>query len=278
MIWQVPCGAYTIYAIEDGYIYRDPLEQYTASTAADWEDQVVEPDGTIRHRYGCFLLEADDRRLMVDVGMGPHRSGGDLVAGQTAAALDKLGIDRASIEMVVFTHMHFDHVGGSVTPEQAPVYPNARHVFHRAEWEHWATADSPAGEAARWTVEPLLDAGLVDFVDSGFQAGPGIATVATPGHTPGHLCVRVASGDTEALIGGDLSNNPIQVQHPDWCLPVDNDWPTAEASRRRIFSELAGSDILFLAGHYPAPGIGVITTDGDSHRYTAKAVGSAVAG
>jgi glyoxylase-like metal-dependent hydrolase (beta-lactamase superfamily II) len=276
MIWRVPCGDYTIYAIEDGYVYRNPLEQFPNSTEADWIDQVVEPDGTVRHRYGCFLVQADDRLLMVDAGMGTHRSG-DFVAGRTSAALDKLAVDRGDIEMVVFTHMHFDHIGGSVSPEGESLYPNARHVFHRVEWDHWSTADTQAGEAARWTIEPLLDAGLVDFVEGAFPAGPGIQTVETPGHTPGHLSVQISSGSTEALIGGDMSNHPIQVQHPDWCLPVDNDWETAEATRRRVFGELAGSGILFLAGHYPAPGIGVITTDGEVNRFTAKPVGSAIA-
>lgn len=276
MIWQVSCGDYTIYAIEDGYAYRNPLELFPEATEADWADQMLQPDGTMRHRFGCFLLQADDRLLMVDAGMGPHRSG-DFVTGQTPAALDKLGIDRGNVELVVFTHMHFDHIGGSVTPELEPMYPNARHVFHRIEWDHWSGADSPAGEAARWTMEPLLDAGLVDFVEPGFQAGPGIRTVDTPGHTPGHLSVQVASGSTEALIGGDMSNHPLQVQHPDWCLPVDNDWDVATATRRRVFDELAGSDILFLAGHYPAPGIGLITTEGETNRFTPTHVGDAVA-
>jgi glyoxylase-like metal-dependent hydrolase (beta-lactamase superfamily II) len=277
MIWQLPCGNYTIYAIEDGYVYRNPMEQFPESTEADWADQVVEPDGTVRHRYGCFLLRADDRLLMVDAGMGPHRSG-DFVAGQTPAALDKLGIDRGDVEMVVFTHMHFDHIGGSVSPGLDAMYPNARHVFHRGEWDHWSAADTPAGEAARWTIAPLLDLGLVDFVDGPFAAGPGIATVETPGHTPGHLSVEVKSGGTEVLIGGDLSNHPIQVQHPDWSLPVDNDPDTAAATRRRVFDELAGSDVLFLAGHYPTPGIGVITTDGVVNRFTARSVGTPIAG
>lgn len=275
MIWQLPCGDYTIYAIEDGYTYWDPLAMFPESTEADWRDQGLEPDGTLRHRYGCFLLQAEDRLLMVDVGMGPHRSG-EFVSGLTPAALDKLGIDRADIETVVFTHMHFDHIGGSVTPELESMYPNARHVFHRAEWQHWSTADGPAGEAARWTVEPLLDQGLVDFVDGPFVAGPGIEMVDTPGHTPGHVSVRVSSGSTEALIGGDLSNKPIQVPHPDWNLPFDNDWDLATATRRRVFDELAGTNVLFLAGHYPAPGIGLIVTEGDVGRFTAKTVGHAV--
>lgn len=266
MIWRLPCGDYTIYAIEDGYIYREPLEHFTQSTAADWSDQILEPDGRIRSQFGCYLLEAGDRRIMVDVGMGSHREG-DFVAGQTPAALERLGVDRDSIELIVQTHMHFDHIGGTLSTERAAMYPNARHVFHRAEWAHWSTSDTPGGEAARWVLEPLLDVELVDFIDEPTAFGPGIESVDTPGHTPGHLSVRLASAGTEVLIGGDLSNHPLQVRHPDWNVPFDNDPNAAATTRRRMFDELSGTGILFLAGHYPAPGFGRIEPDDDGYRF-----------
>ncbi len=266
MIWSIPCGGYTIYAIEDGHILRDPLEWIPQSTEADWADQVLEPDGRLRNRFGCFLIEAADRRIMVDTGMGAHRTG-DFVAGQTPEALEMLGIDRSSIEAIVQTHMHFDHIGGTVSTEREPMYPNARHVFHRREWAYWSTEDGPGGEGARFILEPLLDAGLVDFIEQPQPIGPGIEVVETHGHTPGHLSVRVASGATEALIGGDLSNHPLQVRHPDWSLRVDVDPEAAAATRGGVFDELAGTQILFIAGHYPAPGVGVIATEGEGNTF-----------
>jgi len=266
VIWSVPCGDYTIYAIEDGYALRNPLEHFTQSSEDDWEAHELEEDGGLRLRYGCFLLAAADHRILVDAGMGTHRTG-DFVAGQTLGALETLGIGPETIEMVIQTHMHFDHIGGTLSEERAAVFPNARHVHHTTEWEHWSKAESPGGEAARWIMEPLLDEGLVDFIDEDLIVGDGVEAVPTPGHTPGHVSVRVKSGSTEVLIGGDLSNQPIQTRHPEYNLPFDIDHDMATATRRRAFEELSGSGILFLAGHYPAPGIGVIEPLGSEHRF-----------
>lgn len=275
MIWSVPCGDYTIYAIEDGFAFRDPLEHIPHSTAADWEGQQLKADGRLRLRFGCFLLQTADQRIMVDAGMGKHRSL-DFVAGMTPVALETLGIDRDSIEMVIQTHMHFDHIGGTLSAERDAMYPNARHLHHRVEWEHWSKEDSERGEAARWIVEPLLDNGLVEFVDQATAIGDSIEVVETFGHTPGHLSVRVASGTTEVLIGGDLANQPLQVKHPEWTLPVDGDPERTTATRRRVFDELAGTGILFLAGHFPAPGIGVIESEGEGQAFVPVDVGGPI--
>jgi glyoxylase-like metal-dependent hydrolase (beta-lactamase superfamily II) len=276
VIYSVPCGDYTIYVIEDGFVLRDPLEWIPMSTEADWDDQVLEVDGRLRNRFGCFLLEGADRRIMIDAGMGSHHTG-DLVVGKTPDALATLGVDRDSIEMVIQTHMHFDHIGGTLSPDGAAVYPNARHVYHAAEWAHWSVSEGPRGEAARSIVEPLLDAGLVDFIDEPTIIGGDIEAVETPGHTPGHVSVRVKSGTTEVLIGGDLSNHPLQVKHPDWSLPVDTDPELAAATRGRLFNDLLDTGILFLAGHYPTPGVGVIANVGDTAAFVptddAKLVG-----
>jgi len=275
MIWSIPCGDYTIYAIEDGFAFRDPVEHFTQSTESDWADQPLEADGQLRLRYGCFLLQAGDQRILIDAGMGSHREL-DFVAGQTSAALETLGIERDSIEMVIQTHMHFDHIGGTLSADRDAMYPNAKHLHHRAEWEHWSKEEGQSGEAARWIVEPLLDNGLVEFIDGPTKVGSAIETVDTPGHTPGHLSVRVTSGSTEVLIGGDLSNQPIQMRHPEWNLPFDRDHDMAAATRRRVFDELSGTGILFLAGHYPAPGVGVIEPEGENHAFVPVDVGGPI--
>jgi glyoxylase-like metal-dependent hydrolase (beta-lactamase superfamily II) len=138
--------------------------------------------------------------------------------------------------------------------------PNAPR-FHEKEWEHWKTLHDEFGRAARDIMRPLLDANLVDFIDSDSEVIPGVTAVETFGHTPGHLSVSVVSDGTRTLIGGDLSNHPFQVEHPHWSLPVDGDHQLAGATRDRVFESIKDTGTTFLAGHYPMPGVGEIVTD-----------------
>ena len=180
-----------------------------------------------------------------------------MTAGLMPAAVDSLGISRESVETVLYSHMHYDHIGGS-RRNGAVVFPSARHVFHTKEWTHWKTAEGDIAEAARKIMGPLFDAETVDFIDEDTEVLPGVTAVESFGHTPGHLTVSLISGGTRTLIGGDVSNHPFQVEHPHWSLPVDGDHEMAGSTRDRVFEELRASGATFVAGHYPMPGIGKV--------------------
>lgn len=176
------------------------------------------------------------------------------------AAVDALGVARDSIETVIYTHMHYDHIGGSQRQGRI-VFPNARHLFHSREWDHWKTVDDEFGKAAREIMQPLFDAEVVDFTDTDTEVLPGVTAVESFGHTPGHLTVSIISDGTRTLVGGDVSNHPFQVEHPHWSLPVDGDPALAAATRDRLFEKIKDTDTTFVAPHYPMPGVGRIVTD-----------------
>ena len=196
---------------------------------------------------------------MVDSGIGEIDQAG-MTAGFMPRAVDALGIPRDSVETVIYTHMHYDHIGGSQR-DGAIVFPNARHLFHAKEWEHWKTVDNDTGAAARRIMQPLFDGGVVDFIAADTEVIPGVTAVESFGHTPGHLTVNIASEGTSTLIGGDLSNHPFQVEHPYWSLPVDNDHHLAGTARDIVFETIKDGPTTFLAGHYPMPGVGKIVTE-----------------
>lgn len=273
MTWKLDCGSYKLFVIEDGYYWRDPETYYEGSTDHDWRFHTRNDQGQARLNFGCYLITNGDRTIMVDSGIGDITQEG-MTAGLMPQAIDALGIERESVEMVVYTHMHYDHIGGSQRDGKV-VFPNARHVFHSNEWDHWRNVESDFGKAARRIMSGLFDADVVDFVDADTEVLPGVTAVESFGHTPGHLTVSIISDGTRTLIGGDASNHPFQVEHPHWSLPVDNDHDMAATTRDRIFEKIKDTDITYVAPHYPMPGVGRIVTDDGIRVYQPGPVPSA---
>lgn len=261
MTWKLDCGSYTLFIIEDGYYWRDPAGYRDQATDHDWRFHPRNDEGKVRMNFGCYLITDGERTMMLDAGIGSMPGGpAGMVAGLMPEAVDALGIARDSVETVVYSHMHYDHIGGSHRDGDM-VFPNARHVFHEREMAFWKTADGEFAQAARDIMQPLTDQDRVDLVDRDTEFLPGITAFESFGHTPGHLAVSIMSDGTRTILGGDVSNHPFQVEHPHWSLPVDNDQVLAGQTRDRLFEEIRGSGTNFVAGHYPMPGIGKIVTD-----------------
>jgi glyoxylase-like metal-dependent hydrolase (beta-lactamase superfamily II) len=261
MTWRLDCGKYRMFVIEDGYYWRDPASYFEKATEHDWRFHPRNDSGEVRMNFGCYLITDGERTVMVDSGIGEANFGNpNMITGLMPGAVDALGIARDSVETVVYTHMHFDHIGGSRVGGE-PVFSHARQVFHKKEWDHWSKLSDEFGVAAQNIVRPFLDEGVVDFVDSNTEILPGVTAVESFGHTPGHLTIAIESKGTSLVLGGDMSNHPFQVEHPNWSLPVDNDHDLAAKSRDAIFESIRDSDTTFVAGHYPMPGVGHIVTE-----------------
>ena len=259
MTWKLDCGSYSVFVIEDGYYWRETEGYHQEATERDWRFHQRDEQGRVRANFGCFLITSGDRTIMIDAGIGEIAQEG-MTAGLMPQAVDALGIARDSVETVVYTHMHYDHIGGSQRDGRI-VFPNARHVFHTKEWDYWKSSDHEFAGPARQIMQPLFEADLVDFVDRDSEVLPGVTAVASFSHTPGHLAVSIMSDGTRTLIGGDLSNHPFQVEHPHWSLPVDTDPVLAGKTRDRVFEEMRDTKASFVAGHYPMPGVGKIVTE-----------------
>ena len=265
MTWKLECGSYVLYVIEDGYYWRDPQTYYADSSDHDWRFHPRNDEGYARLNFGCYVITDGDRTIMVDAGIGEMSQEG-MTVGLMPQAFDDLGIPRDSVETVVYSHMHYDHIGGSQRDGKI-VFPNARHVFHTREWAHWKTLDTDSGRVARKIMRPLFDASAVDFIEQDTEVLPGVTALETFGHTPGHLTVGIVSESNSILIGGDMSNHPFQVEHPYWSLPVDNDHQLAGTTRDRVFDTIKDTETTFVAPHYPMPGVGKIVTEDQTRVY-----------
>ncbi|MFF4319198.1 MBL fold metallo-hydrolase [Streptomyces sp. NPDC001568] len=257
------------------------LPDATAAVVAEQEwlrPDFADPDGALRLSSHSFAFSVGGLRVLVDTGIGNgkeranpawHDLRTDYLQRLTAA-----GYPPDSVDLVILTHLHTDHVGWNtrqVDGAWVPTFGNARYLTSRTEREFWAShpMDGPRRQMFRDSVHPVEDAGLLDLVDvpaEGLDIAPGLRLVPTPGHTPGHLAVQLDSRGATALITGDCVHHPVQLPHPDIGSCVDIDPARSEATRRALLASLAGTDVLLLGSHFPPPTAGTVSAHGDPYR------------
>jgi glyoxylase-like metal-dependent hydrolase (beta-lactamase superfamily II) len=212
---------------------------------------VVGGSGGWQLRVRAWLVRHPGGALLVDTGIGAVGSPAAEwfgTPGQLMQVLAEAGTDPAAIDTVVISHVHDDHVGGTVafdarTPDAppTPAFPNARYVIQRADWE-WQqrTAKENDEDAAIYErlLRPLQDAGLLDLIEGDTALAEGIGAHHLPGHTPGHQIVRIGSGSNRAVISADAFNHPAQLSRPQWASGPDADRPAAARARRALIAEL----------------------------------------
>jgi glyoxylase-like metal-dependent hydrolase (beta-lactamase superfamily II) len=230
----------------------------------------VTPDGRLRLLIQALVVESQGRRIVVDTCVGNdkdrtlpplHRLSTSFLDDLKAA-----GFPRESIDTVVCTHLHVDHVGWNtmkVGGRWVPTFPNARYLVVRREWEHWSREDDRSmGDLLGDSVAPVFDAGLVDLVEPEHAVTSEVALEPTHGHTPGHVSVRIRSDGAEAVITGDLMHHPVQCAHPEWGSSADHDAAAAAATRRTFLAAHAGRPVLVIGTHFAGPHAGRIVRDG----------------
>jgi glyoxylase-like metal-dependent hydrolase (beta-lactamase superfamily II) len=234
----------------------------------------VTEDGALRLSIHALLVEAPGVRLVVDTCIGNDKKRKILPAPLATDFLRQLGEagwSRESVDAVVCTHLHIDHVGWNTMLEDGkwvPTFPNARYLIGRRELEYWTAAgDEEQQEILADSVKPVFDAGLAELVDFDYRISPELRLAPTVGHTPGHVSVMIESEGERGVITGDMSHHPCQLAHPDWCPNVDEDPAQSTATRRRFFAEWADQPILVIGTHYAAPTAGHIRRDGEAFRF-----------
>jgi glyoxylase-like metal-dependent hydrolase (beta-lactamase superfamily II) len=236
----------------------------------------ADESGKLRMSIHALLVETPTVRLIVDTCLGNDKKGRRVPTwndrqGRFLEDLAAAGFPRESIDVVLCTHLHVDHVGWNtmlVDGTWRPTFPKARYLFGRVEYEHWRRERADESRAVVFddSVKPIVDAGLVELVEADQQITPEIRLVPSAGHTPGHVCVLISSGGRQALITGDIAHHPCQLARPEWASTADSDAAAAEGTRRRIFAEYAGSDVLVIGTHYAGPTAGHIVRDGEAWR------------
>lgn len=224
-----------------------------------------------------YVLSAEGVNVLVDTCNGDWPVAGfppPADASPFVRRLGEAGFAPEDIHIVVNTHLHLDHVGcnthladdGSI----APTFPNAEYMFVDSEWE-WAQRSATEGNPALGRVDravaPLLESGRGRLVPIDHRITKGIALLATPGHTPGHVSVQVTADSGSAVITGDMMHHPIQLFEPELCTMFEQDSDEAARTRVRLLEQWRQRDVLILGTHFPGTGIGRIEYDSSGFRY-----------
>ena len=236
----------------------------------------ADDNGRLRMSIHTFLVETPTHRIVVDTCLGngkenrriPHRNNMQTKFLEDIAAK---GFARESVDTVLCTHLHVDHVGWNtmkVDGAWVPTFPRARYLFGRVEHEHWTGAasreDMPfvIGDS----VTPIVEAGLATLVEYDHTIGAEISLLPTAGHTPGHVSVMIESRGERAMITGDFMHHPCQIAHPEWDTTADTDREQGIRTRRIMFERLADTPVLVLGTHFAGATAGRIVRDGAAYR------------
>lgn len=216
---------------------------------------VCDEHGLLHLDLGGFLLRAEDRTVLVDAGVGTIDNG-KYAGGRFLESLRSHGVGPADVTDVLFTHLHFDHVGWA-TRKGAIVFPNATYRVHAADWAHFV--DNPdADPGAVSKLSPLVP--HLEPFDAEATLAPGITARPAPGHTPGSTVYVIASGDERALLLGDVVHSVVELAEPDWEAVFDVDPVGARAMRNAIADEVADTPDLVVGAHFPGLRWGRVAT------------------
>lgn len=223
----------------------------------------------------AFCIETPDRRIIVDTCNGNDKSRasgfGHMQQSDLLDRLIQINFGPENVDIVLCTHLHADHVGWNTClrdGQWVPTFPRARYLIGRTEFAHeLELAGTPFREQFQDSVRPIVDAGLVDLVETDHQICPELRLVASPGHTPGHVSVMIESVGESALITGDFLHSPVQIARPDWSLSFDHNPDVARETRTSMLYQLADTSTLVLGSHFPSPTAGHIIREGSSLRF-----------
>ncbi len=211
----------------------------------------------------AYAVRANGRTILVDAGLGPgpHPRAGNQ-RGQLLEDMKAAGISPDEIDTVIATHLHLDHVGWNATDTGAgvvPTFPKARYLLPEKDWAYYTRPEMADRIGYLQGTIRLFEQGRVELVSGEVTVTPDIRLVPTPGHTPGHQAVFLASAGERAAIIGDAAHTPAQVQETTWAPSADVDPVMSGETRRTLFDQVERDHTLLCAGHFPHPGFGYLT-------------------
>ncbi len=225
--------------------------------------------------FQAFVLRSRGQSVMIDtcIGAGRQREY-DVFCNLQSTFLEDLaaaGFPPDSITGVLCTHLHFDHVGWNtqlVDGKWVPTFPQARYYFGAKEWDHWQHLKRTGGYHhlghLEDSLDPVVAAGLVEFIGPDHRITDEVSLISTPGHTPGHVSVHIRSNGQEAVITGDMMHHPIQLAVPATHGNFDMDKAQGAQTRLDFIERFSDRNVLIIGSHFCDPTSGHIVRDGQA--------------
>jgi len=272
-------GAFTCTLLSDGtfhYPAEGMVPGISQKDLAKWLDK-SQPD-VVPSPWICLLVDTGDRKLLIDTGGGPTAVDAFPGTGKLFRALQSRGVTAEQIDTVVISHGHPDHAGGCIDALGEPAFPNARYVMLQDDWQFWTSEETLQAlegmgdhfyqllaSFPRRCLPPIER--QLELLAGEHEIVPGIHAIPAPGHTPGHMVVRIESHGDSLLYLADTAVHPLYLEQPSWHLVADTDPDAAVGTRRRVLDMAATENMAVVAFHFPFPGLGRIERNGDAWRW-----------
>jgi glyoxylase-like metal-dependent hydrolase (beta-lactamase superfamily II) len=233
-------------------------------------------DGKILIAFQAFIVDTGRYRIVVDTCFGNDKDRPETPFHHLQLPfledLAAAGYPAETIDIVLCTHLHADHVGWNtrkVEGKWVPTFPNARYLISEKEFSFWSTGTHEwhLGDYMADSVMPIIEAGLHQLVAEDHQVTDEVRLQPTNGHTPGHVSIRIVVGDQQAVITGDLMHSPLQCVHPDISSNFCGDPAQARESRHRALADWSAHHALVIGSHFGGPTAGRLSPDGAGYDF-----------
>jgi glyoxylase-like metal-dependent hydrolase (beta-lactamase superfamily II) len=254
----------------DAFVANKSRDEVNAAWTAMFgeKDQMVIP-------YSPIAVNTGSKLVVIDTGTSEanfERSKG--AAGQFHSNLVASGINPDQVDIVIISHFHGDHINGLLGKDNKAKFTKAEIMVPAPEWKYFMddaemgkqTSDRMKGvfAGARRVFDAL--GRKVTPYEANKELAPGITSVATHGHTPGHMSFVIASGNSKVFVQSDVTNNPLFVRNPGFHLMFDQDAQAAETTRRKVYDMLAADKMMVQGFHYPFPALAYVEKSGSGYR------------
>ena len=261
-----------------GFLLPDASPEALAPHRGWLEPRFLDPvSGKLVLAVQSYLLRTSRHVVLVDscVGNGKERRFHAPWSRRASPAwLDRLAAHGAApedVDFVLCTHLHADHVGWNtrlVDGRWTPTFPNARYVFARTELEYWLALNEKGRKYSDGCIDdsvlPVIEAGQAEIVADDHALDDEIRLRPSPGHTPGHVCIELASGGRRAVLSGDVCHTPLQCREPGWSAVGCADRARSAATRRAFLDAHCETDVLVMTAHFPSPSTGYVRRMGEA--------------
>ncbi|MFC3098166.1 MBL fold metallo-hydrolase [Alteraurantiacibacter palmitatis] len=289
----IKLGRITVHKVHEMDSPTPLLVQLPGVTAADlarlkrWydpgDDELTDDPESSRMTFGVhsFVIEVGGQTILIDTCCGNHKDRSLPEVHQLhtdyLGNLRRAGFAPEDIDLVMCTHLHFDHVGWNTRLDGGkwvPTFPNARYLFGKRDYAYFV--ENPEGEALHYeafrdSIAPVMEAGQGILVDEDHVAhreiGDGVWLEPAFGHSPGCCTVHAQAGGEAAIFWGDVIHHPLQMIRYDLPFAFDADARQASATRQRVMAKAAEEDLLCFPAHFRKTSAGRVKADGDAYRY-----------